>query len=87
MEEQTIEIDASQFKGIKSVYFVATAANNFYVDAWQFTEQGATGIQELKANSQQPKANSQIYDLSGRRVSDNQQHRGIVIKNGKKVWH
>ena len=87
MEEQTIEIDASQFKGIKSVYFVATAANNFYVDAWQFTEQGATGIQELKANSQQPKANSQIYDLSGRRVSDNQQHRGIIIKNGKKVWH
>ena len=87
MEEQTIEIDASQFKGIKSVYFVATAANNFYVDAWQFTEQGATGIQELKANSQQPKANSQIYDISGRRVSGNQQHRGIIIKNGKKVWH
>ena len=87
MEEQTIEIDASQFKGIKSVYFVATAANNVYVDAWQFTEPGATGIQELKANSQQPKANSQIYDLSGRRVSDNQQHRGIIIKNGKKIWH
>ena len=87
MEEQTIEIDASQFKGIKSVYFVATAANNFYVDAWQFTEQGANGIQELKANSQKPKANNQTYDLSGRRVSDNQQHRGIVIKNGKKVWH
>ena len=87
MEEQTIEIDASQFKGMKSVYFVATAANNFYVDAWQFTEQGATGIQELKANSQKPKANSQIYDLSGRRVSDNQQHHGIIIKNGKKIWH
>ena len=87
MEEQTIEIDASQFKGIKSVYFVATAANNFYVDAWQFTEQGATGIQEAIANSKKPTANSQTYDLSGRRLSNGQQHRGIVIKNGKKVWH
>ena len=87
MEDQTIEIDASQFKGTKSVYFVATAADNFYVDAWQFTEQGATGIQELKANSQQSKVNTQTYDLSGRRLSNGQQHRGIVIKNGKKVWH
>lgn len=85
MEEQTIEIDASQFKGIKSVYFVATAANNFYVDAWQFTEQGATGIQNIR--HQTSDVRHQTYDLSGRRVSDNQQHRGIIIKNGKKIWH
>ena len=85
MEEQTIEIDASQFKGIKSVYFVATAANNFYVDAWQFTEQGATGIQNIR--HQTSDVRHQTYDLFGRRVSDNQQHRGIIIKNGKKVWH
>ena len=85
MEEQTIEIDASQFKGIKSVYFVATAANNFYVDAWQFTEVGSTGIQNIR--HQTSDVRHQTYDLSGRRVSDNQQHRGIVIKNGKKVWH
>ena len=85
MEEQTIEIDASQFKGIKSVYFVATAANNFYVDAWQFTEVGSTGIQNIR--HQTSDVRHQTYDLSGRRVSDNQQHRGIIIKNGKKVWH
>ena len=85
MEEQTIEIDASQFKGIKSVYFVATAANNFYVDAWQFTEVGSTGIQNIR--HQTSDVRHQTYDLSGRRVSDNQQHRGIIIKNGKKIWH
>ena len=85
MEEQTIEIDASQFKGTKSVYFVVTAADNFYVDAWQFTEVGSTGIQNIR--HQTSDVRHQTYDLSGRRVSDNQQHRGIIIKNGKKVWH
>jgi arabinoxylan arabinofuranohydrolase len=85
MEEQTIEIDASQFKGIKSVYFVATAANNFYVDAWQFTEQGATGIQNIR--HQTSDVRHQTYDLSGRRLSGAQQHHGIIIKNGKKIWH
>ena len=87
MENQTIELDATKFKGIKSFFFVVTAADNFYVDAWQFTEVGASGIQELKANSHQPTANSQAYDLSGRRLSGLQQHHGIVIKNGRKIWH
>lgn len=82
MEEQTIEIDASQFKGTKSVYFVVTAADNFYVDAWQFTEVGSTGIQNIR--HQTSDVRHQTYDLSGRRVSDAQQHRGIIIKNGKK---
>ena len=82
MEEQTIEIDASQFKGTKSVYFVVTAADNFYVDAWQFTEVGSTGIQNIR--HQTSEVRHQTYDLSGRRVSGNQQHRGIIIKNGKK---
>ena len=86
MEEQTIELDATKFQGMKSVYFVVTAADNFYVDAWQFTEVGSTGIHELKANSQKVKANTQTYDLSGRRLSDSQQHHGIIIKNGKKIW-
>lgn len=85
MEEQTIEIDASQFKGTKSVYFVVTAADNFYVDAWQFTEQGATGIQNIR--HQTSDVRHQTYDLSGRRLSGAQQHHGIIIKNGKKIWH
>lgn len=87
MEEQAIEVDPTQFKGTKSVFFVVTSADNFYVDAWQFTEQGATGIQELKANTQQPSTSTHTYDLSGRRLSGAQQYRGIIIKNGKKIWH
>ena len=41
-----------------------------------------TGIRQI-ANSQQQTANSKIYDLQGRRVSNMQ--RGIYIVNGKKV--
>ena len=85
MEDQTIELDASKFQGMKSVYFVVTAAENFYVDAWQFTEVGSTGIQNIRHQTSDVK--HQTYDLSGRRLSDTQQHRGIVIKNGIKVWH
>lgn len=85
MKEQTIEVDPTQFKGTKSVYFVVTAADNFYVDAWQFTEQGATGIQNIR--HQTSDVRHQTYDLSGRRLSGAQQHHGIIIKNGKKIWH
>ena len=85
MEEQTIEVDPTQFKGTKSVYFVVTAADNFYVDAWQFTEVGSTGIQNIR--HQTSDVRHQTYDLSGRRLSGAQQHRGIIIKNGKKIWH
>ena len=85
MADQIIELDASKFKGIKSFYFVVTAAENFYVDAWQFIEVGAAGIQPI-TNTQHLTPNTQTYDLSGRRLSDNQQHHGIVIKNGKKIW-
>ena len=85
MKEQTIEVDPTQFKGTKSVYFVVTAADNFYVDAWQFTEVGSTGIQNIR--HQTSDVRHQTYDLSGRRLSGAQQHRGIIIKNGKKIWH
>ena len=85
MKEQTIEVDPTQFKGTKSVYFVVTAADNFYVDAWQFTEVGSTGIQNIR--HQTSDVRHQTYDLSGRRLTDSQQHHGIIIKNGKKIWH
>ena len=88
LEDHTIELpDPSKFTGIKSIYFTLISGTNVCVDAWQFTEVGTDGIQALKADTQQPKANSQTYDLSGRRLSNAQQHRGIVIKNGRKVWH
>ena len=87
MSEHTVDIpDPSKLKGIRSVYFTLISGQNVVVDAWQFTEVGSDGINEI-TNNRQPSANTKTYDLSGRRVSDNQQHRGIVIKNDKKVWH
>lgn len=43
---------------------------------------GPTGIKSI-ANSQQLKANSQVYNLQGQRVSNS--YKGLVIVNGKKV--
>jgi hypothetical protein len=43
---------------------------------------GPTGIKTI-ANSQQLKANSQVYNLQGQRVSNS--YKGLVIVNGKKV--
>lgn len=44
-----------------------------------------TGIEEVTANSQQLKANSQYYDLSGRRLSGQPTKKGLYIINGRKV--
>ena len=45
-----------------------------------------SGIENV-ANSQQPTANSQCYDLQGRRIANSQQltAKGLYIRNGKKV--
>jgi hypothetical protein len=43
---------------------------------------GATGIDEINAEEQQPEENI-VYDLTGRRVTNPQQ--GVYIKDGKKV--
>lgn len=77
MEEQTIDLDVSAFQNVKNVFFVITSADNFYLDAWQFTEAGNDGILEIE-NSKPTKRQS--YDLSGRSVSDSRQQRGIVIE-------
>ena len=77
MEEHTVELDASKFVGVKNVYFVVTAADNVYVDAWQFIEADPSGIEEI-VNSK--KVKQQRYDLSGRQLSHSNNHRGIVIE-------
>ena len=78
MEEQTFEVDASKFKGVKNNFFVAVReATDFYVDAWKFSDENSTGIVEIE-NGTPTKV--QRYDLSGRRLSEAQQHRGIVIE-------
>ncbi len=78
MEEQTFEVDASKFLGTKKNLFVAvTEATDFYVDGWQFVEDGATGIFEIENGTRD---NVMRYDLWGRRLPEAQQHRGIVIE-------
>ena len=87
MEDLTFDIDASRFKGVKNNLLIAvTAADNFYVDAWQFTKVGAAGIHEIE-NGNTVKRES--FDLSGRRLSNPNSYHGIIIeqttdKNGVK---
>ncbi len=78
MEEQTFEVDASKFKGVKNNFFVAVReATDFYVDAWKFSDESSTSIVEIENGTP---AKVQRYDLSGRRLSEAPQHRGIVIE-------
>ncbi len=77
MSDQTFDVDATAFQGVKTIYIIADSANDLYVDAWQFTEADPSGIQTIE--SRQP-VQTQTYDLSGRRLSDHHQHRGIVIE-------
>ena len=78
MGDQSFDIDASKFQGVKTNLFIAVkAATDFYVDAWQFTEVGAASIQDVKSDT---KSARQYFDLTGRRLTDGQQHSGIVIE-------
>ena len=85
LDDHMIELDATKFKGVKSVYFVVTSATNVYIDAWQFTEAGTDGISE-DVRWKKEDGRGAVYDLQGRRISENH-HNGIVIKNGEKIWH
>ena len=84
-----MELDPAVFKGTKQFLFlVFTQAENVQFDAWQFTEVGSTGIQPTPLTSHpSPLTSKNTYDLSGRRLSDSQQHHGIIIKDGTKIWH
>ena len=84
MEEQTFEVDATKFKGVKSNFVLAvTSATDFYVDAWQFAS-NSTGIQNV-SNNHYITPDTKAYDLSGRRVDGKRYTKGIRIVNGKKV--
>ena len=78
LEDHTIEVDATKFKGVKNVCFVISAGDDVYVDAWQFTEAGAASIENVNTSNVRSQTPTR-YDLSGRRLTDSQQHQGIVI--------
>lgn len=81
MAQTTVEVDPAVFKGVKSVYFVFTAADNVQFDAWQFAESGANSISTVRNAS--PTPDDGYITLSGQRVD--RPSRGIYIKDGKKV--
>ena len=79
MDEQTFDINATKFKGVKNNFFIAVkSATDFYVDAWKFSNEQSSGILEVENST--PVNNIVRYDLSGRRLSDACQYRGIVIE-------
>ena len=49
------------------------------MDAWQFTEAGAASIENVNTSNVRSQTPTR-YDLSGRRLTDSQQHQGIVIE-------
>ena len=79
----SLDLDTTKFIGNKNVFFVFTEANNVQFDAWQFIENLPDDIEVIEAND--PKATSQIYDLTGKAVRTIGQKKGIYIINGKKV--
>ena len=83
MEDHFFEISAEKFKGFKNNLVISfSAAEDVYVDAWQFAEAVTDGIHGAEAgkNVNRKSVDSKSYDLSGRRLSGSRSHRGIVIE-------
>lgn len=81
LEDHIVDIPENKLKkcqGVKTnLYFVVSEGDDVYVDSWKFHEIGASGIQTIENNKP---VQREIYDLSGRRLSEGQSHRGIVIE-------
>ncbi len=77
MNDYVVDIDPTKFDGQKNIYIAVPNGTNVYLDAWQATEAQSEDIHDI-SSSQSLK--TQRYDLSGRRLSDNQQHHGVVIE-------
>ena len=77
MSDYTIDVDPSVFKGVKTIYIVVSSGDDVYLDAWQATELQTNAIKGIENGKA---ADSKSFDLSGRRVSNANQHNGIVIE-------
>jgi arabinoxylan arabinofuranohydrolase len=83
MEDHAVEINANKFHGVKNNFNISfSAADNVYVDAWQFAELLPDGIEEIEAGKVEDRksVNSKSYDLSGRKLSASHHSRGIIIE-------
>ena len=81
MEDHTIDLNATKFQGVKNNFNISfSAAEDVYVDAWQFAELVPDGIEEIEAGKIVDSTSANCYDLSGRKLSGSHQNRGIVIE-------
>jgi arabinoxylan arabinofuranohydrolase len=86
MTDYVVDVDPSKFTGKKNLYFVVSSGTDLYIDAWQAID-ATTGIHNVERDEP---VQRQLFDLSGRRVTDSRQHRGIVIEqytDGNGVKH
>ena len=68
---------------ISNIHFITTDGTDYRFD--DLTMSGATGIESLTPNLS-PKEEGNVYDLSGRKVSESSVlPKGVYIMNGKKV--
>lgn len=77
MLDHTLELDTTAFKGVHNVYFLFTAAENVYFDAWRFTQTDPAGIETVAAK---PVRFTRSYDLMGRKLDQGSARRGLVIE-------
>ena len=68
--------------GANKAYLTLTASAGAKAFTFQFDDGETTGIQEASPTSS-PEGKDLMYNLNGVRVNDN--HKGVVIKNGKKI--
>lgn len=74
----TIDLNPASFTKVHNVFFVFTEAKNVCFDSWQFTEFDPTGV--VTVSTEAKASEKKVYDLSGRRLSEGSNYRGIVIE-------
>jgi arabinoxylan arabinofuranohydrolase len=71
-------LNPASFTKVHNVFFVFTEAKNVCFDSWQFTEFDPTGV--VTVSTEAKASEKKVYDLSGRRLSEGSNYRGIVIE-------
>jgi arabinoxylan arabinofuranohydrolase len=77
--DETIEVNPETFKGVKTVYYVFTAAEGVQFDTWQFSNI-PTGIESPKDSNPHPMFLNHKTDLLGRPVFNGRQPDKLVIE-------
>ena len=76
-EDHVFAVDPATFKDVQNLIFAFRNGEDVQFDAWQFSEEDASGITALP---QSPVTVTKRFDLSGRQLKSDAAHRGIVIE-------